>query len=996
MLLHNGDWVWIRPEESQNLESTVIFAAQIVHIDKKGLMLVKDDDKKEHWIKQKCVLKPLHQSSLNEVDDMISLGDLSEFSILRNLHLRYQKKKIYTYTSSMLIAINPYEQLPIYSQKYLKLYRNKGIHDEIPHIFAIGNLAYNQMRSSRKNQAIVISGESGAGKTESTKQILQFLASVSGKNSWIEQQVIEANPIMEAFGNAKTVRNDNSSRFGKYIEIYFDTKGAIVGANIDQYLLEKSRIVSQSTNERNYHIFYAMLAGLSVPEKKKLELTIARDYHYLIQNNFSAAADPKNLQEWKKFFNEIKIAMETLNFPSTIVQEIFKILAALLHLGNLTFKDVIIRNNDGVEIGSQEILTRVARFLGLPVDEVEFALTYKTIYVHGEKVIIPLSRDQALEGRDAFVKAIYGKIFLFVIEMINKSTYQELRRIENVQTLGILDIFGFENFETNSFEQLCINYANESLQQFFVRHIFKLEQQEYSSEKISWHHIEFTDNQDILELIGQKSVNIFSLIDEETRFPQGTDKTMLSKLHSTHGTKTLYLKPKYENSNLFGIHHFAGPVFYDSKGFLEKNRDSFSMDLKEVIFLSSNPLLVTLFEADRNIDSNKKSLTLSTQFRNSLDTLLRTLGVCEPLFVRCIKPNEYKANNFFDKELVLKQLRYSGILETAKIRKAGYGIRHFYKDFVGLFSCLLNKSDVKTARGSDRHKLISKAIVDYVFKDKNMQNSVEYGQTKIFLKEFVDSKLMEMREKLYERSAITIQRFYRRILFQKWLKKQRKAAITIQRAWRRHQTIAKITNIQNGIYRLQSLIKSREATRQFRMLRMRLVHFQSHCRGFLTRKNLHKRVAIQENKLKLELIIQRRKDEVDLRERGEGKWREMAQEKYLARLKSLKTKEKRDEESKKMRVEEEIKVVDDEFSFLNGMEKEVFVPQKTEKTFKIENYTHSYKEKAEKDPKSSQKKEKTIKVKKMMTFFEEQSRLVKKIPNKFLSRPVNTYDSSRL
>lgn len=373
----------------------------------------------------------------------------------------------------MLIAINPYEALPIYTPHFIKLYRNKSMNDEPPHIFALGNLAYNQMRTTNKNQSIVISGESGAGKTESTKLILQFLASVSGKNSWIEQQVIEANPIMEAFGNAKTVRNDNSSRFGKYIDIYFDTNGAIVGANIDQYLLEKSRIVSQSRDERNYHIFYAMLAGLSPTEKKKLELGNAKDYYYLIQGDHESE-NGTTLNDWKKFFQEIKIAMETLNFPIVITQEIYKLLAALLHLGNLTYQATIVQNIDGVEVSDLTILTRVARFLGLPPDELEFALTYKTIFVQGEKVVIPLSKDQALEGRDAFVKAIYGKIFLFVIEMINKSTYQELKRIKNVRTLGILDIFGFENFETNSFEQLCINYANESLQQFFVKHIFKV------------------------------------------------------------------------------------------------------------------------------------------------------------------------------------------------------------------------------------------------------------------------------------------------------------------------------------------------------------------------------------------------------------------------------------------------------------------------------------------------------------------------------------------
>lgn len=529
---------------------------------------------------------------------------------------------------------------------------------------------------------------------------------------------------------------------------------------------------------------------------------------------------------------------------------------------------------------------------------------------------------------------------------------------------------------------------------------FQMEQQEYARERVPWEHIEFTDNQDILELIGQKQVNIFSLIDEETKFPKGTDTTMLTKLHKTHGTKTIYLKPKYDNVNAFGIQHFAGPVFYDSKGFLEKNRDSFSMDLKEMIFQSSNPLLVTLFEQDRNLDSNKKSLTLSTQFRNSLDTLLKTLEACQPLFIRCVKPNEFKANNVFDKELCLKQLRYSGVLETAKIRKAGYAIRHAYQDFVSLYSCLLDYVNLRKARGSDRYKMISKAIIDHVFKDvSSFKNIVEYGQTKVFLKESLDNQLREMKEALYLRSAIIIQRNYRRILFKRWLSRQKAAAIVIQRAWHRHVTFRNISILKNGVYRLQSLIKSREATRQYRLLRQKLVHFQSHCRGFITRKNLHNRVAIHQNKLKLELIIQRRKDEVDLKHQGQQKWREMAEDRYVSRLKLLKAKERREIEKERQRMEHDMKVIDDEFSFLNVLERDVTEPKATRlghsNSFRLENYNQS-RSMTQNEQRQPQKKEKTIKVKKMMTFFEEQSRLVKKIPNKFLSRPVNTYDSSRL
>lgn len=536
----------------------------------------------------------------------------------------------------MLVAMNPYEILPIYTNNEINFYKSQKTsshHNAAPHIFAIGNNSYQEMAASKKNQCIVISGESGAGKTESTKLILQYLAAVSGKHSWIEQQILEANPIMEAFGNAKTVKNDNSSRFGKYIDIFFNDNGAIEGAKIEHYLLEKSRIVSNNKGERNYHIFYAMLAGLSKDEKKRLELEDASKYNYLTSGAVTNCEHRNDANE----FVSIKSAMNILSFDDDEFWDIMKLLAAILHLGNLKYKPTVVQNMDTCEIPDNVNIARIATILGVAKNLLIDALIQKTIIAHGERVISFQSKDQAAEARDAFVKAIYGKIFIRIVEKINKTIFKALKQKTSI---GVLDIFGFENFDSNGFEQLCINYANENLQQFFVKYIFKLEQEEYTNEGINWKHIEFIDNQNILDMIGLKPMSIMALINEETVFPKGSDITLVAKLHSTHGTKSIYIKPKYDNSVLFGIQHFAGNVFYDPNGFLEKNRDSFNMDLKELVMKSTNKFLVELFSADDTLDTTKKSVTLSLQFRNSLEALMKTLLACQPSFVRCIKPNE--------------------------------------------------------------------------------------------------------------------------------------------------------------------------------------------------------------------------------------------------------------------------------------------------------------------------------------------------------------------
>ncbi|XP_035917611.1 myosin-VIIa-like isoform X1 [Anopheles stephensi] len=922
-----GEWVWIQPKQKHEFE--LPYAGRVLRTHE-GRTLVANDDGEEFWIKDAEIIKPMHVTSQKTVHDMITLGDLQEYAILRNLIVRYRQKQIYTYTGSMLVAINPYEILPIYTYNEINLYRDKKLGELPPHIFAIGDSAYQEMKREKRDQCIVISGESGAGKTESTKLILQYLAATSGKHSWIEQQIIESNPILEAFGNAKTMRNDNSSRFGKYIDVHFTTEGAIEGARIEQYLLEKSRIVRQNRGERNYHIFYSMLAGMTKEERKRLDLEDApKAYAYLTSGQTLLCEGRNDAKE----FADVRSAMKVLAFDDQEIQSILSLLAAILHLGNVKYKATVVQNIDAVEINDTLNVGRVAVLLGVSKAQLLSALTRKTIVAHGERVVSQLSKEQAIEARDAFVKAIYGKLFIQIVDKINKAIYKPSNKSSRL-SIGVLDIFGFEQFEVNSFEQLCINYANENLQQFFVKHIFKMEQAEYAREGINWTTIDFIDNQEILDMIGMKSLNLMSLIDEETRFPKGTDLTMLSKLHTTHGTKTVYVKPKYDNDPAFGVQHFAGVVFYRVDGFLEKNRDSFSADLKELVTKSTNDYLVALFGTDDSLDTTKRSITLSLQFRNSLDSLMRTLSSCHPYFIRCIKPNDVKRPKIIDKALCVRQLRYSGMMETAKIRQAGYAIRHTYREFVERYRHLVpgigapHKVDCVQAAKDICRKVLVTVPDDY-----------QFGMTKVFLKESHDYLLESERSRVYLHYVVLIQRAFRKVLFWRYLRRYRQAALVIQKHWRARGYRADYLTMRNGYRRLQAVIKSRAQTYAFGRLREAIVQLQAQCRGYLTRRNLQDRITYRARRMN-EIIAMQRTEELQFRKSGNARWREDAEHNYWLRVDELNremaAQQPREAPHKLMavlpqptiNVEEDNKIVDDVFGFLEGTTSPEPVPKR--------------------------------------------------------------------
>ncbi|XP_017591438.1 PREDICTED: unconventional myosin-VIIa isoform X3 [Corvus brachyrhynchos] len=842
VILRQGDYVWMDLKTGREFDVPI---GAVVKLCDSGQIQVVDDEGNEHWISPQNAshIKPMHPTSIHGVEDMIRLGDLNEAGILRNLLIRYREHLIYTncggrtYTGSILVAVNPYQLLPIYSPEQIRLYTNKKIGEMPPHIFAIADNCYFNMQRNNKDQCCIISGESGAGKTESTKLILQFLAAISGQHSWIEQQVLEANPILEAFGNAKTIRNDNSSRFGKYIDIHFNKRGAIEGAKIEQYLLEKSRVCRQAQDERNYHVFYCMLRGMTMEQKKKLGLGKATDYNYLAMGNCTTCDGRDDSKEYAN----IRSAMKVLMFTDTENWEISKLLAAILHMGNLQYEARTYDNLDACEVVQSASLITAATLLEVEPQDVMNCLTSRTIITRGETVSTPLSMEQALDVRDAFVKGIYGRLFVWIVEKINAAIYrppsQELKSIR--RSIGLLDIFGFENFTVNSFEQLCINFANENLQQFFVRHVFKLEQEEYNLENINWQHIEFTDNQDALDMIAIKPMNIISLIDEESKFPKGTDATMLHKLNSQHKLNTNYIPPKNNYETQFGINHFAGIVYYETKGFLEKNRDTLHGDIIQLVHSSKNKFIKQIFQADvaMGAETRKRSPTLSSQFKRSLELLMRTLSVCQPFFVRCIKPNEYKKPMLFDRELCVRQLRYSGMMETIRIRRAGYPIRYTFVEFVDRYRVLM--PGVKPAYKQGDLRGTCQRIAEAVLgKDDDWQ----IGKTKIFLKDHHDMLLEIERDKAITDKVILIQKVVRGYKDRSNFLKVRNSVLMIQRYWRGHNCRKNYGAMRIGFLRLQALCRSRKLHKQYHMARRRIIEFQARCRGYLVRRAFRHRL----------------------------------------------------------------------------------------------------------------------------------------------------------
>nr|XP_046249649.1 unconventional myosin-IXAa isoform X4 [Scatophagus argus] len=922
--------------------------------------------------------------------DLCHLPELNERSLLDNLRSRFRQEKIYTYVGSILIVINPFKFLPIYNPKYVKMYDNHTLGDLEPHIYAVADVAYHAMLQRERNQCIVISGESGSGKTQSTNFLIHHLTALSQKGfaSGVEQIILGAGPVLEAFGNAKTAHNNNSSRFGKFIQVNYQESGTVRGAYVEKYLLEKSRLVYQEHNERNYHVFYYLLAGASEEERKAFHLKKPEEYHYLSQMTKStrqlhwdsyseSEADCFTVEgeDLKHDFERLQLAMEMVGFLPATRKQIFSLLSAILHLGNIRYKRKTYRD-DSIDIHNPEVLPVVSELLEVKEEMLFEALTTRKTVTVGEKLIVPYKLSEAGTVRDSMAKSLYSALFDWIVFRINHAllNVKDLVETTKILSIGVLDIFGFEDYENNSFEQFCINFANERLQHYFNQHIFKLEQEEYRAEGISWHNIDYIDNTGCINLISKKPTALFHLLDEECNFPQATNQTLLDKFKRQHEGNS-YIEFPAVMEPAFIIRHYAGKVKYGVKDFREKNTDHMRPDIVALLKSSKNAFICGLMGIDpaatfrwavlrayfralvafreagkrrtqkksghddaapcavlKSVDSfsflqhpvhqrsleilqrckeekytpednenvvqsdengvsrksprtplsdlqgsntiiekssrgspglgwngrvgrqsrvssgnttteedgifvnsasskllerahdilmrnknykskpvlpkhllNVKSLkylsnltlpdritksllhlhkkkkppSISAQFQASLNKLMETLGQSEPYFVKCIRSNAEKLPLRFNDNLVLRQLRYTGMLETVRIRQSGYNIKYSFKDFVRHFRVLLPEGTSATRES-----------IQQCLDQLDLQpDGNQVGKTMVFLREAERQRLQALLHKEVLRRIVMLQRRFRAQLERRQFVRMREAAICIQKWWRLYRPV---------------------------------------------------------------------------------------------------------------------------------------------------------------------------------------------------------------
>ncbi|XP_052416147.1 unconventional myosin-IXAa isoform X6 [Carassius gibelio] len=872
----------------------------------------------------------LPQPLPKDFDDLCNLPDLNEKTLLDNLRSRFKQEKIYTYVGSILIVINPFKFLPIYNPKYVKMYDNHQLGKLEPHIYAVADVAYHAMLQSKQNQCIVISGESGSGKTQSTNFLIHHLTALSQKGfaSGVEQIILGAGPVLEAFGNAKTAHNNNSSRFGKFIQVNYQESGTVRGAYVEKYLLEKSRLVYQEHNERNYHVFYYLLAGASEEERTLFHLKKPEEYHYLNQmtkkphrlhwENYYEN-EPQDCftvegEDLKHDFERLQLAMEMVGFLPVTRKQIFSLLSAILHLGNIRYKKKIYRE-DSIDICNPEILPVVSELLEVKEETLSEALTTRKTVTVGEKLIVPYKLAEAGTVRDSMAKSLYSALFDWIVFRINHAllNQRDLEESAKILSIGVLDIFGFEDYENNSFEQFCINFANERLQHYFNQHIFKLEQEEYRSEDITWHNIDYIDNTGCINLISKKPTALLHLLDEECNFPQATNQTLLDKFKRQHeGNRYIEFPAVMEPA--FIIKHYAGKVKYGVKDFREKNTDHMRpdivallkssknaficgligihpvatfrwavlrayframvafrdagkrhvekrsgvnrrnprtplsdlqgsntlnqregwngrpgrqnrlssagslsedegifvnstsskllerahgilmrnknykmkpslpkhlLDVKSLKYLSNLTLHDRITKSLLHLHKKKKPPSISAQFQASLNKLMETLGQSEPYFVKCIRSNAEKLPLRFNDALVLRQLRYTGMLETVRIRQSGYSIKYSFQDFVRHFHVLLPEGSNQASQ---------EAIRRYLHQVDLTPEGFQVGRTMVFLRETERQRLQDLLHQEVLRRIIHLQRRYRALLERRNFLRMRQAASQIQNWWRSCQS----------------------------------------------------------------------------------------------------------------------------------------------------------------------------------------------------------------
>ncbi|XP_015211887.1 myosin-4-like [Lepisosteus oculatus] len=862
-----------------------LYVKGVIQSKEGGKVTVKTEDNRTVTVKDNQVY-PLNPPKFDKIEDMAMMTHLNEPCVLYNLKERYAAWMIYTYSGLFCVTVNPYKWLPVYNPEVVAAYRGKKRMEVPPHIFALSDNAYQFMLTDRENQSILITGESGAGKTVNTKRVIQYFASIatsgdkkkaeytSKMKGTLEDQIIQANPLLEAFGNAKTVRNDNSSRFGKFIRIHFAASGKLSSADIETYLLEKSRVTFQLSSERNYHIFYQLTCNKK-PELIEMLLISSNPYDFTYISQGEVAV--KSIDDAAELMATDE-AIDILGFSADEKNGIYKLTGAVMHYGNLRFKQK--QREEQAEPDGTEVADKAAYLMGLNSSEFLKCLCYPRVKVGNEYVTKGQSVQQVYNSVGALGKSVYEKMFLWMVIRINQQLDTKQAR---QQFIGVLDIAGFEIFDFNTLEQLCINFTNEKLQQFFNHHMFVLEQEEYKKEGIDWEFIDFgMDLAACIELI-EKPMGIFSILEEECMFPKSTDTSFKNKLYDQHlGKSASFLKPKHVKGKAeahFSLGHYAGTVDYNISGWLEKNKDPLNESVVQLYQKSSLKLLSFLYSSYAGDDAGAKKggkkkgssfQTVSALFRENLNKLMSNLKTTHPHFVRCLIPNETKTPGAMENHLVVHQLRCNGVLEGIRICRKGFPSRIQYGDFKQRYR-VLNASAVPEGQFMDNKKASEKLLgsidIDHT--------QYKFGHTKVFFKAGLLGVLEEMRDERLAQLVTCIQSVCRGNLMRNEFKKmmeRRESLFTIQ------YNIRSFMNVKHWpwmklYFKIKPLLMSAEAEKEMANMKEEFAKCKEDlAKSEARRKELEeKMVSIIQEKNDLFIQVQAEADNLtDAEERCEG------------------------------------------------------------------------------------------------------------------------------
>ncbi|XP_039371826.1 unconventional myosin-If isoform X1 [Mauremys reevesii] len=695
-----------------------------------------------------------HNVKQSGVDDMVLLSKISEDAIVENLKKRFLDDYIFTYIGSVLISVNPFKQMPYFTDREVELYQGAAQYENPPHIYALTDNMYRNMLIDAENQCVIISGESGAGKTVAAKYIMGYISKVSGggeKVQHVKDIILQSNPLLEAFGNAKTVRNNNSSRFGKYFEIQFSRGGEPDGGKISNFLLEKSRVVNQNENERNFHIYYQLIEGASQEQQQNLGI-MTPDYYYYLNQSETYKVDGT---DDRSDFHETMNAMQVIGIAREDQQLVLQIVAGILHLGNINFRE----QGNYAQVENPDLLAFPAFLLGIDKDRLNDKITSRKMDSkwggRSESINVTLNVEQASYTRDALAKGLYLRVFDFLVESINRA----MRKPNEEYSIGVLDIYGFEIFQKNGFEQFCINFVNEKLQQIFIELTLKAEQEEYVQEGIKWTPIQYFNNKVVCDLIENKlnPPGIMSVLDDVCATMhatgEGADQTLLQKLQAAVGTHEHF---NSWNSG-FVIHHYAGKVSYDVNGFCERNRDVLFTDLIELMQSSEFAFIRMLFPEKLDADKKGRPTTASSKIKKQANDLVNTLMKCTPHYIRCIKPNETKRPKDWEESRVKHQVEYLGLKENIRVRRAGFAYRRVFHKFLQRYA-ILTAETWPCWRGDERQG------VQHLLRSVNMDtDQYQMGRSKVFVKNPESLFLLEeMRERKFDGFARVIQKAWRK------------------------------------------------------------------------------------------------------------------------------------------------------------------------------------------------------------------------------------------